>query len=226
MVGQALLGGMVPPELVALGINVLNYAMFAGGVLIKLPQIVAILRTKTVKGMSETSLATEFLACLSLCAYNLLMGHPFKTWGEMALIGAQCAVQTILFWVYTKDKLSVAPRALVVLLVAAITAVLWLGFLPRALYPALGLTQTALGSFARVPQIILNFRQKHTGNQSIITWGLSLAGNTVRIITTFASVDDFVALAGYLVAFVLNGTLVTQILLFRANTEEALKRKD
>mmetsp|Transcript_141979 Transcript_141979/g.360522 ORF Transcript_141979/g.360522 Transcript_141979/m.360522 type:complete len:103 (-) Transcript_141979:46-354(-) len=101
--------------------------------------------------------------------------------------------------------------------------------LPPAMLPALGLVQSALGAFARVPQIIMNFQQKHTGNQSVITWGLSLAGNTVRIITTFLSVDDFIALAGYVVAFVLNGTLVFQILVFWHNTQEILrgkKRKD
>ena len=78
---------MLPPELVSLGLLCLNYAMFLGGLLIKFPQIIAILRTQTVKGMSEASFTVEFLACLSLCVYNTLMGHPFKTWGEMSLIG-------------------------------------------------------------------------------------------------------------------------------------------
>mmetsp|Transcript_9277 Transcript_9277/g.27815 ORF Transcript_9277/g.27815 Transcript_9277/m.27815 type:complete len:226 (-) Transcript_9277:74-751(-) len=219
---------VVPPELLSLGINVLNYAMFAGGLLIKMPQIIAILRTRTVKGMSEASLTTEFLACLSLCSYNVLMGHPFKTWGEMALIMAQCGVQIVLFWMLTEHRLSAAPRALGVLGVAGAVAALAMGLLPAALLPALGLVQSALGAVARVPQIVLNFRQKHTGNQSVITWGLSLAGNTVRIITTFASVDDWIALAGYVVAFVLNGTLVSQILAFRENTKAVLaeKKKD
>mmetsp|Transcript_20981 Transcript_20981/g.45372 ORF Transcript_20981/g.45372 Transcript_20981/m.45372 type:complete len:228 (+) Transcript_20981:186-869(+) len=218
-------GGVVPPQMLALGVNILNYAMFAGGLLIKMPQIVAILRTKTVKGMSETSLATEFLACLSLCGYNLLMGHPFKTWGEMALIGLQCGIQTLLFWYLTTEKISPAPRIACVLAVVAASAAVWGGLLPTHLYPILGLTQSALGAFARVPQIILNFRQRHTGNQSVITWGLSLAGNTVRIITTWASVDDLVALGGYVVAFILNGTLVLQILAFRKHTQEVLYGK-
>merc|ERR1712061_331660 len=100
-----------------------------------------------------------------------------------------------------------------------------MGLLPEALFPALGLGQSALGAFACVPQIVLNFRQKHTGNQSVITWGLSVAGNTVRIITTFLSVDDWIALAGYLIAFVLNGTLVFQILFFWQNTQETIYGK-
>lgn len=213
----------------ALVINLMNYAMFAGGLLIKMPQIVAILRTKTVKGMSEASLVTEFLACISLCAYNLLVGHPFKTWGEMALIGVQCGVQILLFWTLTTEHLSVIPRLLGTLATFACIIMLWIGLLPVALLPVLGLVQSGFGAFARVPQIVLNFRQRHTGNQSIITWGLSLGGNTIRIITTLASINDWIAVIGYLIAFALNFTLVLQILLFWQRTNEIIwgkKSKD
>jgi len=225
-----LLGGVLPPELAALCLNILNYAMFAGGLLIKLPQIILILRTQTVKGMSETSLTTEFLACCSLCAYNLLMGHPFKTWGEMSLIGAQCGIQILLFWCLTTENLRVWPRILSVIALAACFTALGLGLLPAAFYPVLGLVQSVLGSFARVPQIIMNFRQRHTGNQSVLTWGLSLGGNVIRVITTLASVDDFIAVLGYLIALTLNLTLVLQILFFWRNTINIIsgesKRKD
>eukprot|EP00401_Gymnodinium_catenatum_P043243 CAMPEP_0117461786 /NCGR_PEP_ID=MMETSP0784-20121206/2707_1 /TAXON_ID=39447 /ORGANISM="" /LENGTH=225 /DNA_ID=CAMNT_0005255509 /DNA_START=1 /DNA_END=678 /DNA_ORIENTATION=- len=213
---------MLPPDLLALALNSLNFAMFLGGLLIKMPQIIAILRTRTVKGLSEASLTTEFLACLSLCVYNLLMGHPFKTWGEMALIGTQCAIQIGLFWALTTETVAVAPRLLGTATVAAAVVVLWFGFYPPQLLPIIGLMQTALGAIARVPQILLNFKQRHTGNQSIITWGLSLGGNVIRIITTLASVDDMVALAGYVVAAVLNLTLTLQILVYWQKTNEVI----
>uniref|UniRef100_A0A7S1W9U7 Mannose-P-dolichol utilization defect 1 protein homolog n=1 Tax=Alexandrium catenella TaxID=2925 RepID=A0A7S1W9U7_ALECA len=101
--------------------------------------------------------------------------------------------------------------------------------MPPVLLPALGLVQTALGSIARVPQIILNFKQRHTGNQSIITWGLSLGGTIIRVITTAATVNDFVALLGYVIAVVLNGALFAQILLYWNRTNEVIwsnKQKD
>lgn len=221
----------VPPELKTFFIEGLNVAMFAGGLLIKMPQIVAILRTRSVTGMSEISLVTEFLACVSFCAYNQLMGHPFKTWGEMALIAVQCGLQVLLLWFLTERRISLAPRVLgTVALIAAYSA-LMLELLPVTLLPALGMLQTGLGALARVPQIILNFKQGHTGNQSIITWGMSMAGNTVRILTTLAAVDDLVTLGGHIIAFCLNFTLVSQILMFWHHTNEVVwgkeaKRKD
>jgi len=79
-----------------------------------------------------------------------------------------------------------------------------------------------LGSVARVPQIVLNFRQRHCGNQSVITWGMSFVGNAVRIVTTLASVKDMVILAGHVIAGVLNMTLMIQILVFWKRSQEIL----
>lgn len=218
----------IPAVLISLALNVLNYAMFLGGVVVKLPQIIAILRTRTVKGFSEVSLATEFLACLSLCAYNMLVGNPFKTWGEMSLIAIQCAVQIALFWTLSSEQLSMAPRVTGTLAVASTCVFLWMGLLPAALLPALGLMPTVLGAAARVPQIILNHRQKHTGNNSVITWGMSLAGNVIRVITTLAAVNDLISLVGHVSALVLNLTLVLQILAYWFRTNEVVwaQKKD
>lgn len=215
----------LPPELVALALNVLNYSMFVGGILVKLPQIINILRTMTVKGFSEVSLATEFLACLSYCAYNLKMGFPFKTWGEMALIAVQVGIQMSLYWSLTTEKISVAPRAACILLTTLAVYALMQDLLPPEFLPILGMVPSVLGSVARVPQIILNFRQGHTGNQSVITWGMSAAGNVIRVITTLAALGDMVLLAGHLCAGLLNLTLVSQILFYWKHTQEVVWSK-
>eukprot|EP00929_Paragymnodinium_shiwhaense_P075488 TRINITY_DN38599_c0_g1_i1.p2 TRINITY_DN38599_c0_g1~~TRINITY_DN38599_c0_g1_i1.p2 ORF type:complete len:230 (-),score=58.08 TRINITY_DN38599_c0_g1_i1:198-887(-) len=217
---------LMTPELKELVLSFLNYAMMAGGSLVKLPQVVGILRTGTVKGMSEASLGMELLACICFCCYNFEMGHPFKTWGEMAMITLQCLVQTLLYWTLAEEKLAVLPRALISVGVVSGSFLVLTGHLPPALLPAFGLTPTILGAVARVPQIMLNFRQGHTGNQSCITWGMSFTGNCIRILTTLAAVSDVITLGGHLVAGVLNGTLIVQILFYWSNTMEVLHGKD
>lgn len=218
-----MLDGLVPPEMVKLVLNLLNYAMFLGGSLIKLPQIISILKTMKVDGVSEASLAMELVACISFCSYNLLKGHPFKTWGEMAMITIQCGVQILLFWLLTKQKLAKGPRIFgatsVVVMVVAFKQ------LPEELHVGIGLIPTILGSIARVPQIVMNHRQKHTSNLSIITWGLSGCGNVARIITTMFSISDGIQLFGHVVALLLNWTLVAQILIYKSNTQKFLAEK-
>lgn len=217
---------MIPPELKGLVLNVLNYAMFFGASLVKLPQVIAIARTRSVKGMSEASLAMETLACISFCSYNTMMGHPFKTWGEMAMITLQCLAQLLMYWALATEPLAKAPRALGVSLTLVALSALGSGYLPTALLPVLGVVPTILGAVARVPQIVLNFRQGHTGNQSAITWGLSSAGNCVRIITTLAAVSDIITLGGHAVAATLNLTLLSQIIFYMQSTKEAMQKKD
>jgi len=215
---------IIPPDLLHLVTNFLNYGMFAGGSMVKMPQVIAIVRTKTVKGISESSLAIETLACLCFCSYNFLMGHPFKTWGEMAMITLQCAIQVVLYWTLAADHLRVAPRAVAVVLVFVGIVALQKGCLPEALMPALGLAPTVLGSVSRLPQIIMNFNQKHTGNLSIITWGLSGVGNSVRIVTTLLTLSDPITLFGHAIAFILNFTLVFQILFYQSRTAEVVSK--
>jgi len=218
-------GLAIPPELVQLVLNLLNYAMFVGGGLLKLPQVIAILRKRTVKGISETSLATEFLACISFCSYNLLMGHPLKTWGEMALIAVQCGILTIMFWFYSEE-----PPAIVARISGTVGTVVFVGLVlqgkfPKETLPVLGIVPTLLGAAARVPQIVMNWRQGHTGALSIIPWTMAMAGNSVRIITTLAAIDDIITLAGPVVAFVLNGTLVVQIFYYKEVTNEVFQNQ-
>jgi len=215
-----MLDGFLPPEMAKLALNVLNYTMFLGGSLVKLPQIIAILKTMRVEGVSEASLTMEFTACVFFCAYNLLKGHPFKTWGEMAMITIQCAVQIGLFWMLTKQKLPKLPR------VAGATLVVFMlvSFkqLPEELHMYIGLIPTILGTVSRLPQIVMNLRQQHTSNLSVFTWGLSGCGNTVRIVTTVLTINDRTQLFGHIVAWLLNWSLVAQIMYYRKATQEFL----
>merc|ERR1719265_2315948 len=111
--------------------------------------------------MSESSLTTEFVACFSFCIYNFVMASPFETWGEMSLVTVQCAVQTVQYWVFTEETVSVAPRAFGAIAIIAAATACCLGYCPVALLPVLGLLPTVLGFVARVPQILMNFQQGH-----------------------------------------------------------------
>jgi mannose-P-dolichol utilization defect protein 1 len=208
--------GLLPPEMAKLALNVVNYAMLLGGSLVKLPQIIPILQTWKVDEFSEASFAIEFVANVFFCAYNLLQGHPFKTWGENAMLTIQCGVQIGLFWMLTKKKLQKGPRIASALLVVFVVA----SFkqLPEEFHIYIGLIPTILGTASRLPQIVKNIKQKQTGNQSKITNGLAGIGNTTRIVTTILTTADGITLLGHGTAFLFNWCLVAQILYYRKAT--------
>ena len=88
--------------------------------------------------------------------------------------------------------------------------------------PVIPLISTGFGLSARIPQIITNWRQGHTGQLSLVSWSFSLAGSTVRIFTTLMEVPDKLILFMFMSGFLCNLTLVLQILYYWKQTNEAL----
>jgi len=87
---------------------------------------------------------------------------------------------------------------------------------------SLGSVPMVVGSGSRIPQIMANFQQRHTGALSLVTWVMSLVGNIMRVLTTLAMVDDRVTLAGHIAALTTNVFLVVQIGIFWTRTKEVL----
>lgn len=85
------------------------------------------------------------------------------------------------------------------------------------------LISTAFGLSARIPQIITNCKQGHTGQLSLASWSFSLAGSAVRIFTTLMEVPDKLILFMFGSSFLCNLTLVLQILYYWKETNIVLK---
>lgn len=85
------------------------------------------------------------------------------------------------------------------------------------------LISTAFGLSARIPQIITNFKQGHTGQLSLASWSFSLVGSAVRIFTTLMEVPDKLILFMFGSGFLCNLTLVLQILYYWKETNSVLK---
>ena len=88
--------------------------------------------------------------------------------------------------------------------------------------PVIPLISTGFGLSARIPQIITNWRQGHTGQLSLVSWSFSLAGSAVRIFTTLREVPDKLILFMFMSGFLCNLTLVLQILYYWKQTNEVL----
>jgi len=72
---------------------------------------------------------------------------------------------------------------------------------------------------ARIPQIISNYRAKSTGQLSFATTAMGLAGCIARIFTSIQEGAGLSMVRGFVLGFVLNLTIVIQILLYSKKTE-------
>lgn len=76
-----------------------------------------------------------------------------------------------------------------------------------------GMLPVLLAFVGRLPQIAQNMRQGHTGQLSLITYALNVAGSGARAFTVMQELDDKLALTSAISSFLQNAILVAQILL-------------
>ncbi len=204
-----------------------GYAILAGSALVKAPQIQKVVRAKSVHGITRASTDFDLVAAIAQVAYFLPLGYPFSTWGENVFLLAQNAIMFGLHAKYSKR-----PFKSLALAAAAYLAAGYLLYkralpdieLPTAACRSLGLPSCALtasdvagalpmllGLVARVPQIVANARQGHTGELALATYLLNVLGALARVGTTLSELDDRLALCSALLAFVLNGAIFGQI---------------
>jgi mannose-P-dolichol utilization defect protein 1 len=207
----------------------LGYGIVVGSAGVKLPQVLNILKAKSVVGLSPSSLLIEWIASVSSFSYYMALGYPFSTWGENFFLFFQNGIIAALYFRYTAG-LGSARFAATALFSALLGAVLYTRSLPDFdLPPALcglasfkscritcadiaGSLPVLLMLFGRLPQIAQNLRQGHTGSLSLITYALNVAGAGARVFTSMQELDDKFALTSAVSAFLQNGVLLAQIL--------------
>jgi mannose-P-dolichol utilization defect protein 1 len=186
-----------------------GYCVLAGSCIRSVPQIIKIVRARSVTGLSLAANAAELIAYSITFAYNYRLGYGFSTYGELVSCWAQDLVLVTLLLHYGPG---LKKRAL--LGVAAYGGLLWAfmsGAVPMPVLTALQASTifiVALGG--RLPQILLNAKRGNSGQLSILTSGLNLAGNTARVFTTLVLTGDALNLAGAVVQGCLNSVLLAQ----------------
>ncbi|KAI5821455.1 hypothetical protein BZA77DRAFT_256720 [Pyronema omphalodes] len=177
---------------------------------VKVPQILKLVKSGSAKGVSFTSYALETTAYFITLAYNFRSGNPFSTYGEIALLAAQNVIISLLVLAY-KGRLDVAALYTAVLATAGYSLFNQELVTPEMMVMAQAAT-IPLGLMSKVPQIWTILREKSTGQLSAFAVFNYLFGSLARIFTTLAEVNDPVILYGFLGGFALNVVLAFQMI--------------
>jgi mannose-P-dolichol utilization defect protein 1 len=131
---------------------------------VKIPQIIKLLSSRSAAGISFLSYVLETSAFLISLAYSYRQGFPFSTYGETAFISIQNIVIAILVLQF-QGKAPVAA-AFVAVLAAAVYAL----FTPSVVDPQiLAYLQAAAGMLSvasKLPQIVTVWKEGGTGQLS------------------------------------------------------------
>mmetsp|Transcript_10806 Transcript_10806/g.27942 ORF Transcript_10806/g.27942 Transcript_10806/m.27942 type:complete len:222 (-) Transcript_10806:67-732(-) len=199
--------------------KMIDIGVLLGSCIVKFPQVLKIGRARSVVGISEASIVVEGIGYVSTCWYSAMLGYPFGSWGEAAIVSVQCFMMLLMFWFFSEDGLNLRIRFCALFVVALCCVALQLVELSPAVVAAIGLVPSLLFLIARVPQILLNHQQGHTGQLAAATFFLQLAGCLARIFTVMHSMGgDVICLAQHVSSGVLNLILLLQIAKFKKAT--------
>lgn len=189
----------------AIGVGIITLST-----IIKVPQLIKLLNSRSARGVSFSSYALETAGYLCTLAYNFRSGNPISTYGEIGLIAVQNVVIAVLILHYSgKDTWA---AAFVSVVAAALYALFNEGVVDPKLMGYLQVATIPLGLASKVPQIINVARNKSTGNLSAFAVFNYLFGSLARVFTTLAEVEDPLILYGFLGGAFLNFVLVAQMI--------------
>ncbi|KAK4191842.1 putative mannose-P-dolichol utilization defect 1 protein [Podospora australis] len=180
--------------------------------IVKVPQIVKLVKSRSASGVSFLSYLLETSSYLISLAYNVRKGFPFSTFGETAMVLGQNVIITVLVLNYS-GKASAAALFVAALAVSVVT-LFSEKLLDMQKLSYLQVGAGALGVASKVPQIVAILQEGGTGQLSAYTVFNYLLGSLTRIFTTLQEVDDKLILYGFIAGFALNLVLALQMVYY------------
>ncbi|ODO08538.1 mannose-P-dolichol utilization defect 1 [Cryptococcus wingfieldii CBS 7118] len=216
----------------------LGFGIVVGGGIIKIPQIVTIVSTRSAKGLSLSAYALETVAYAINLAYNSRNNFPFSTYGENFFLTIQNVIITLLVVYFAPQRGAVIganpltskknPNGGKVFTGIVITIATGLALWSEQLCPLtfLSLLQAAtlpLSIISKAPQIIQNHKSRSTGNLSAFAVFNGLLGCVARLFTTKQEVNDPLIFWGFAAAAAMNAILALQVFIYRKSDDEILE---
>ncbi|EDN93440.1 hypothetical protein SS1G_09306 [Sclerotinia sclerotiorum 1980 UF-70] len=202
-------------ECLKLGISKgLGVGIIAASSIVKIPQLLKLISSKSSSGISFLSYLLETSAYLISLAYNYRSEFPFSTYGETALIMVQNVVIAV-------------TAALFVAGLAASAFTLFSGnMLDMQQLAYLQAGAGVLGVASKLPQILTVWQEGGTGQLSAFAVFNYLAGSLSRIFTTLQEVDDKLILYGFIAGFALNAILTLQMVYYWNSSSKTKSKKN
>jgi mannose-P-dolichol utilization defect 1 len=142
----------------------LGIGIIGASSIVKVPQILKLVNSKSADGVSFLSYLLETAAYLISLAYNVRNGFPFSTFGETALIMGQNVVIAVLVLNYSGQK---TVAALFIAALAASAATLFTeSVVDNNTLSYLQAGAGVLGVASKVPQILAIWQEGGTGQLS------------------------------------------------------------
>jgi mannose-P-dolichol utilization defect protein 1 len=222
--------GLMDTECMSLVFSkLLGYVIIAGSALVKIPQILKIVTSKSAVGVSYAMYYLETITCTLSTFYYIRRQFPFSTYGETVFLCLQNYFLLFLIYYHSSTPSATTKSKSLSTSTFLLSFLAYLG-LVAFLYTADMSVLTYLQSFtipifvaSRLSQIISTYRLKSTGQQSFITAFLNAIGGFARIFTTLREVKDTLMLLSVSLSTGLNIIILLQMFVYWKNTSTLTK---
>jgi len=200
----------------------LGYAILAGSLLLRLPQILKIVSAKSGAGISAMSEILMLFSIFGTMSYGYFKQFPVSAYGDAFSLWVQANLVLMCVFYYDKKHCS----AVLTLLCSSVASYLmYADLIPEAVIVGLNGSGLLLAAVSKLTQIWANYQNASTGVLSAITLLLQFLGCVARIFTSIQETGDLLMIVTYVTISVLNGLLVFQ-LAYYWNSEIKKPKKD
>ncbi|EJC98091.1 mannose-P-dolichol utilization defect 1 protein [Fomitiporia mediterranea MF3/22] len=202
----------------------LGIGIVVGGSIMKVPQVLIILRARSARGLSFTAYVLETLSYAITLVYSYRNDFPFSTYGENFFLTLQNALITVLMAYYptsTMHRVKTNVSSAMVTLLAVLAGGFALYTLPPTTLALLQLATTPLSVLSKLPQIMTNHRARSTGQLSAFAVISQIAGCLARLFTTATEVGDPLLFLAFATALALNCVLGAQMWMYWGRDAES-----
>ncbi|CAL7950649.1 unnamed protein product [Xylocopa violacea] len=191
--------------------KLLGLSIIAGSLLVKVPQIVKLLKSKSAEGINIFSVLLDLFAVTAMVSYSFISGFPFSSWGDGVFLSLQTLAIAVLIMHYSGNTVQATAflAAYLAILVAATS-----GLTPLNVLWCCQTMNIPIVLASKLMQAYTNYSNGSTGQLSAITGFLLLFGSLARIFTSYQETGDMTMIIMYICSTAANAILVAQILYY------------
>ncbi|KAG9494599.1 hypothetical protein GDO78_002109 [Eleutherodactylus coqui] len=194
-----------------------NWSTLVVCMVLKFPQILAVMAAKSAEGLSLGSVLLEVTGFLVFLRYQMYYEYPMETYLEYPILIAQDAVLLLFILYYTgSTRNALAYSGIFFGLWNILVLKKWI------IDIALNLC-TLISASSKFLQLQHLWRTQDSGQASAMTWGMATYTCATRIFTTLMTTGDIAVLIRFIVMLLLNCWIVFAILKYRKKPEDKKK---
>ncbi|KAH7711493.1 PQ loop repeat family protein [Aphelenchoides avenae] len=203
--------------------RLLGLAITGGSMFVLIPQILKVFAAKSGVGISLAAQLLALVAAGATSAYSYEKGFVFSQWGDSLFMTLQTMVLIMQILHYGG---STAYAFAFMACCWSLSMAVAYHHVPIGVLTTLQAAVIPIVIASKGIQIAENWRNKSTGQLSLISVSMQFGGCLARVFTSIQETGDELVIASFVIAGLLNGIIFAQIFLYWDNAPQRRKKRD